>query len=219
MTNMICKKCESRINLGSKCFQCGHDNNSVPETASAASSKRRRINPAVIGIMVLFTIISVIIILSMIGVMTRNIALANITYVFSFIFRIPFGGFFFSIPGVPMPLMLAALITVAASVLDIVLCAKIIQRKQQAFKAYAILAVVGAGFQVINIIGWAVMGGIGAWFFSTLFNRMFPYLVKGVLLFVVYRLHIAESGGASFGEKMSVRKAREKRERGGGDDL
>jgi hypothetical protein len=59
--------------------------------------------------------------------------------------------------------------------------------------------------------------GVGVSFVPTLFSRMFPYLIKALLLIAVYRMHKSEFGGGSFGEPVSVRRARERRETGGAE--
>lgn len=201
---MICRKCETLINSGTKCFQCGLDNNAAPTTATPA--KKHKGNPVLISVMALFIVIGIVTILSMAGVILSIAPLAMMKITLFQLLGMLINTFFISIPGVNVSIL--AVITIAVAVLDIALCIFIIKLKKQAFKAYVGLTVVTIiirAFTYLFIIPFvpAVFLGI-----------MKPFLVKGVLLFVVYIVdgkRVWE--GISFNEPVSVIRARQRQER------
>jgi len=184
---MICKKCEGRINSGAKCFNCGFDS-SQPLVNSAVSKKHKR-SPALIGIMSLFIMMSIISIVSTIGGLTGNMALANMTLILVLLTGINNSIFFISIPGVPY--MIPAVLTIAVSVLQIYLCVRILCLNKRAFKIYAGVTVARGILNVITSISLIIYPAV-------LFRMFTPYLVIGLLLLIVYKIEGKHFSGSKF---------------------
>ena len=198
MMNMICKKCESRLNMGAKCFQCGFDNNSAP-IVSAGKVKSKR-SPVIIAVMSLFIFLSVIMIAQSIGIIFRIPALANLTFLFTMLTGVSNSIFFIGIPGVHY--LVSVIITLAVAVFEIVLCIGILKLEKRAFKMYARLTVARIIWQMIVSIRVILIWP------ASLFTILAPYFLKCLLLFIVYMTDGKDFGGAAIHESVSAIRAR-----------
>jgi len=205
MMNMICKKCEGRINTGVKCFSCGYDN-ANPFTDLNAAKKYKR-SPVLIGIMSLFIILALVTIISRIGVFAGNPALASFTVIFSILTGVSNSIFFVYIPGVHY--MALAVLTIAVAVAEIALCVSILKLEKRALKIYSGLLIGVTALRLIasiNMIMWPV----------ALFRMLMPYLLKILLLFLVYKTDGRHFGSSALiDEPVSVKLMRRRLERAG----
>jgi len=202
---MMCRKCESRINTGTKCYQCGHDN-SKPLILNPAKSKKNKKGPVLIAVMSLFILLAVITIAANIGAILRIPELANITLIFPILFGIPNNIFFVNIPFMPYPIN--PIITIGVAIFEIFLCISILRLEKKAFKIYVGLIIILSGLQLINILSLLAYG------IFNLFRMLLAFILKGLLLLVV---HMTDGklllGGTEFNDPISAILTRKKREK------
>ena len=197
---MICKKCETRINLGTKCFQCGYDSDELIPSLPVTEKKYKR-SPILVASMLIFIGIGVIIILSRIGFVLHIIPLINITIIFPGVFRVPIITPFVAVSGIPG--IIRDLITIAVAFLDIVLCIFILKLNKRAFKVYVWLVVIGVVLQLVNWISSPIM----------IVGILVPYLLKGLLLLLIHNVDGKHFGGGAFlFAPISVKLARKKQD-------
>jgi len=120
---MICKKCESRINSGTKCFQCGYDN-AESLTDSDTPAKRRRSIPLIV-FMLLF--------------IAQNVFLIVLSSLV-----------LFAALEAPLLAILAAVL-ITAAIFDMALCILILMFKRWAFQVYIALNVITAVIRLISM--------------------------------------------------------------------
>jgi len=204
---IICKKCENRITTGTKCYQCGYDiSKGLPldYTADKNKNKKKR-SPVLIGIMTLFILFNIIPLLSDIGILIGNLDLINLTTLFSILTGITNSVFFVNIPVINPKIL--AVITIAVILFDIILCVYIIGLKKWAFKAYIGLTVIGS---VLRIADTILIITVAPW---VIFRVLQLFIIKGVLLFIVYIIDGKHFGGDKLTEPISVIRARQRKER------
>ena len=208
---MTCRKCENRINTGTKCYQCGYDNAGPLENFSTKSKNKNRRSPVLIAFMSLFIILAVISILSSIGVLLNMPGLAMITVFFTLIFRISNSIFHVSIPFIPY--QINAIISIAVAVFEIYLCISMLRLRKRALKAYVILIVVLGILQILNMP--FMLAGLteSVSILPIMFSLLLPFILKGLLLFIVNMTDGKYFGGTSYNEPISVIRARQRRER------
>ena len=204
---MICKKCETRVNSGTKCFQCGYDNsngNNVPAAPVSSVPPAYKRSPVLIASMSLFIIVGIIIILSRIGFILRITPLTQITAVFPVVFRVSSLMYFVDIPVMPFTIRhMRSFITIAAAALDIALCILMLWKlNKRAFKAYVWLTTIGGFLQLVRWISFPTM----------IIGVLLPYLVKGLLLLIIHNLDGKHFGGGVFlFEPISAKLARKRK--------
>jgi hypothetical protein len=159
----------------------------MPFVDSAAAKKYKR-SPALIGVMSLFIIMSVISIASTIGGLTGNIALANMTLILTLLTGINNSIFFIWISRAPY--MIFVVLTIAVSVFQIYLCIRILGLNKRAFKIYAGMIVARGILNIMTSISWIIYPAV-------LFRVLTPYLVIGLLLFLVYKADGRHFGGSA----------------------
>ena len=178
---MICRKCESRINSGTKCYQCGYENDDNKRilTQNSANSKKNKRSPALIVIILLFIVLGILTVVSSVGLIIGDMVLANLTALLSFLSGISNSLFFVYIPYIPFTIL--AGITIIVAILDIVLCMFILGLKKRAFQAYGVLIIIGGIMKIINNISIVFYAPV------FIFGQIFPFVLKGLLLFVIYK--------------------------------
>jgi hypothetical protein len=180
----------------------------VLTSTSTISAKRKR-GPVLIAVMSLFILVGIIIIISNIGMITQNPALANLTILFPMLFGVANVPVFVSIPGVHY--LIIAGITIAVALLDITLCIFIIvSLKKEVFKIYVGLAAVGAFLRILNIIPLIIAWGNPL---GTLWFQLFPFVLKGILLVVINMTDGKTFGGFNLNESASTILARKRQEK------
>ena len=147
MMNIICKKCESRINTGTRCFSCGFDN-AEPFDDLAAPAKRRRSIPLIV-FMSLFIVTNIILILIYAAV--------------------------FSVEELHVIFKIIAVIGIGASVFDTVLCIFILRYKKWAFNIYIGLSVASAVLQLITSIANILPVAFRAFLLYAIFKNDYKY--------------------------------------------
>ena len=201
---MTCRKCEIRINTGTKCFQCGYDVSKGPIQNSKATAKNKR-SPMLIGITGLFIIFSVIMITANLGVIFRIPVLANMTILLTFITGISNNIFFITLPG--MNGVASGVIGAAVGVFQIILCVGILRLQRRAFNIYVGLTAAQAIMQVLGLLLILIFNPMG------IVGILWPYILKGALLLVIYKTDSKHFGGGKISEPVSVIRARQRRER------
>jgi hypothetical protein len=202
---MTCRKCESSINTGTKCFQCGYDVSKGDK--NSANRARTKISPAAIGLISVLIILGTITLFSNLGIILRIPAFAAIASFFSISTNVS-NSVFYAFLGIPP--LISAVLSIILAVFEILLCIGIVGgAKKQAFKACVIFNVV---LTSITVVGGLIMY---MFWIQGVFALVFPYLLKGLLLFAVYKIDgkFLGFGKDVFVEPISVKRARERRER------
>ena len=204
---MICRKCESRINSGAKCFQCGHDNNNInltPSLDNPANKNKAKRSPVLVAVMILFIFFSVSILLSYAGVIT---GVFELTLLLNLLSMLGLNSALYI--NLPMHYFILFGITIAAAIFDIVLCVNILRLKKWAYKTYIWLTAAGCVIRILNNI--VVLFMIP----TVIFSILRPFLFKGVLLWAIYMTDGKHLGvrGASISESASEIVKRKKQER------
>ena len=209
---MICKKCDHRINTGAKCMHCGYDNSESNKTQTqnleAAKKRKTRKGPVTIAVMVLFALLGVLTVLSQLGIIAGNGALANLTLFFPYFLGLSNSIFTFAIPG---HYLIVAVVTISVAVFEIVLCVNIFRQNKWAYKAYAVVIAAGG---VLRVVSDAVrIGAIPeANVVGSVIYSIVPFILKGILLILVYMID-GKHGGIPIDEPASSIVARKKREK------
>ena len=184
---MTCRRCENRIRTGTKCFQCGFDiSKGLPPVQSAAKAKSRR-SPALYGVTALFMILGIIMLITNLGAVLNIPELANMTIWLTIMFRMSNAIFFINIPFLPG--IVSAVIGMIVAAAQIILSIGILGRSKQAFNIYAGLL---AGQGVIQIIGLFRLVLFAP---PALLYIFWPYILKGVLLWIIYKTDGNHFGG------------------------
>ncbi|MCL2158471.1 MAG: hypothetical protein FWH48_03595 [Oscillospiraceae bacterium] len=187
---MICRKCDNKIQNGTKCAQCGYDNSEIAIAAAQNPKPEKKQKPLVLIIVSsLFVLLALIKILSRIGAIFGNAALANITTFFPIVLGISNSIFSVDIPGVHY--IVPAVITMAVAIFEIALCVNMFKIKTWVFGAYALLICATGVLRMINDAirllsipdaNINIMGSLG--------YSIFPFFVQGLLLVVVYMIDV-----------------------------
>ena len=201
MINMICKKCDSRINAGAKCFHCGYDTGNLASVLETPAKKYRR-SPALLAGGSLLIIIGILQVLYMTSLIFGFIPGLRIITVLAHILPNATFMFYFSIPGVHFAI-LAGITVIAAAADVLVMCAFMLSMKNQAVKAYVGLTVAGAAVRALTSAIFS------PWI---IFSMLSPFIFKSIILFVIYKIDGKHFAGAKFNEPVSVKRARKRRE-------
>jgi len=147
-------------------------------------------------------------IISRTGVILGNMGLANMTVYFTLVTGLSNSIFFVHIPG--LPVIFNHAITIAAAIFQIILCIGILKLKIRAFKIYAGLIAVRCAIQIISVSG-AIIASSALYFTpATVFYTALPFILKGILLFIIYIIDGKHFGGFAINEPASAIMARKR---------